>query len=364
MKIAIIAHSFHPIAEPFAGGLEKLTYLLCKELMQLGQEVDLYAHRDSDPSFNLVPLPELAYAKLSESTHEGYPTTEDLAQTELYSQVVHQISEQDYDIVHNHSLNDLPIILGNHIEAPFITTFHTPPFPILQNGAAAVRPKVKQTFTLVSESLGKVWSPFIDRWLVVHNGIDISQWNFSAAPSEDVAFWAGRICKEKAPDQAIAASLKAGIKIRFAGPLSDPDYFVEKVEPLLHLKGVEYLGHLSQEEMKTEFEKASFSFFTSTWEEPFGLVIVESLACGTPVIGYRIGAAPEILTDKTGILVEPQNTSELALAATQYLKLDRRACRKLVEQNFSSQAMALKYLKLYHELIAQPHRKTLNAAAI
>lgn len=145
---------------------------------------------------------------------------------------------------------------------------------------------------------------------------------------ETTAFWSGRMCIEKAPHHAIQAALKAGIKLTLAGQMSDEKYFKEHVQPLLdnHKENINYVGHISQNQINEYLCNSAVSFFTSTWEEPYGLVLAESLACGTPVIAYNIGAAPEILTSKTGILVEPNNIEELAKAFKTASKLSRKDC--------------------------------------
>lgn len=356
MKIAIIAHSLFPIAQPFEGGLEKITHHLCGELMRSGHEVHLYAHPASDPAFAVKSFRHLKYSAKDDASHvfgSTFPDNSYLAQSELYGKILKHIRSQNYDVVHNHSLNDMAIILGNQLEVPFVTTFHTPPFPTLQNGVVTIRPQVNQTFTTVSHKLGEIWSPYIDNFRVIHNGIDLSRWTFKVEENQESAFWYGRICKEKAPDHAIEASLRAGIKLRLAGPISDPDYFAEKVEPHLSHESIEYLGHLEQDAINEELGKSAFCFFTSTWDEPYGLVLAESLACGTPILGYRSGAAPEIVPEHCGILVEKENIDQLADGAHQMKNINRNNCRMHAAGFCSHERMVQDYLALYDELRAK-----------
>ncbi len=137
--------------------------------------------------------------------------------------------------------------------------------------------------------------------------------------------------------------------------MSDEKYFKEHVQPLLdnHKENINYVGHISQNQINEYLCNSAVSFFTSTWEEPYGLVLAESLACGTPVIAYNIGAAPEILTSKTGILVEPNNIEELAKAFKTASKLSRKDCRNRAENFCSVEKMVESYIHLYEQKIAE-----------
>jgi glycosyltransferase involved in cell wall biosynthesis len=358
LKIAIIAHSLFPIAEPYAGGLEKFTHILVKELVNQGHTVDLYAHKDSDPELNLIPFPGLRYrieGNPEQNKHhqeEAFPDEKYIAQTELYSKIMSDICESvDYDIIHNNSLNDTVMIHGNTCGIPFLTTLHTPPFPSLQNGAAAIKPNCNVRFASVSDSLAETWSSFVDEHTTVYNGIDISKWVYSPKPEEDTTLWYGRICKEKAPHHAILAAKMAGKKLRIAGPISDQWYFDNYIAPHLGDYLIEYVGHKSQKELSSEIGRAECVFFTSVWDEPFGFVLAESLACGTPVIGYKSGAAPEIITSETGILVDTGDIIALAEVAQSVGSIKRITCRNHAKENFSISAMVNNYTNLYNDMI-------------
>jgi glycosyltransferase involved in cell wall biosynthesis len=353
MKIAIIAHSLYPIAQPFEGGLECFTHLLCSALIQAGHQVDLYGHPASDPSLNVVQLHGLKYDATQQGTGAPFPDDAYLAQTEFYSRILHRINQQEYDVVHNHSLNDMAIILGNQCRHPFITTFHTPPFTVLQNGALAVRWDTRQVFTTVSKKLGAIWSEHLDESRVVYNGIAMDQWAYSATATDKVAVWCGRICPEKAPHYAIQTALDKGLTLYLAGPKSNLPYYEQEIAPYIDQQQIIYKGHLHQPELNALLKTATCLFFTSVWDEPYGLVIAEALACGTPVLGFATGAAPEILTLDCGVLVASGDQNALNAGYERVCALSRAACRTRAEQFCSSEAMLAAYLSLYQEVILE-----------
>ncbi|MGB7394654.1 MAG: glycosyltransferase family 4 protein [Pricia sp.] len=352
MKIAILAHSRYPIKQPFEGGLEMLTYALCEQLMARGHTVHLYALAASDDRFDIVPLDsKLSTRNQLDSEQALFDITNDrnLLEALWYSRALAKIGLGDYDIVHNHSLHYQPIILGNRLDVPFVTTIHTPTFTQLKLGAVGVAPDTRQTFTMVSASLKKTWEPFIRDAQVVYNGIDIKNWDFNAKPAGHL-IWFGRICPEKGTHLAVLAAIEMGQQILLAGPISNPDYFEKEVERYLSHPLVTYLGHLEQAELQPYLASARCMLFTSTWEEPYGLAIAESLACGTPVVAFEKGAAPEILTPKTGVLVRNETTEALIRAVEKAMHLDRRHCRERAEKFCSIEGMVASYLKLYANL--------------
>ncbi len=363
MKIAILGHSLYPIKQPYAGGLEMITYILCRQLIALGHEVHLYAHKDSEPDFNVVPLSAegldlknvIKYLGETAGIDENFVT-----QNLMYARACNMIENEGYDVVHNHSLHHLPILLGNNSKIPYITTLHTPPFPFLQMGVLSVKDAPNQTFTVVSQSAGKVWSPFIDEYEVIYNGIDIRQWHHNPEPEAKQLIWLGRICEEKAPHHAIQAAIKAGHRLWLAGPMSSEDYFNKEVKPLLEHPDITYLGHLNHEQLNDYIGKATATLFTSTWEEPYGLTIAESLACGTPVVAYDIGAAPEILNSNCGILVPRNNVDALAAAIRAVQFINRADCRERAKTFCDAAVMTSMYLRLYDSVIRKKQQKTLS----
>jgi glycosyltransferase involved in cell wall biosynthesis len=345
MKIAILAHANHPIQEPYEGGLEMITALIVKALRKEGHQVDLFALGSS--ARNLAPV------ALNDPNYNWNPAelgTEafNMNVASYYSLAFLKIKDGNYDLVHNNSLHYLPIILGNSLDIPFLTSFHTPVFPEISYALNALR-SPQQYFSAVSKSLCKLYAEF-GKCDVVYNGIDIDKWEFANNPS-DYYFWYGRICPEKGTHTAIEAATKLGKKIYLAGPKSNMEYYINEVAPLINNQNVVYLGHLNQVEVNQWLKNARALLFTSTWDEPYGLTIAESLASGTPVVSWNKGAAPEILTNKTGRVVAPFNMVEFQNALIEIEKLDRRDCRVRAIEFCSVEKMVNGYLDLYTRML-------------
>jgi len=348
MKIAIIGHTNFPIAEPYAGGLEMITYILVKQLQACGHEVVLYAHPQSAAdlpvkTFEDINLPafHLDYGKVDKSIFEQTVSA-------YYSRVMMDIRSSGYDIVHNHSLHYLPIILGEQLDIPFITTFHTPVFPELDFALRTIKTR-NQYFTAVSKSLAKTYGHLIDA-NVIYNGICLDEWTFNVAP-DDYVFWYGRICPEKGTHLAIEAAKLTGKEIVIAGPISNSEYYDNEVKHLIDDHKVRYMGHLKQSEINQILQKAKVMLFTSTWDEPYGLAIAESLACGTPVISWDKGAAAEILNKTCGVIIPSFDIEKYAEGIIAAEKLDRNSCRQRAEDFCGIDVMVRRYVDFYNTIL-------------
>ncbi|WP_051907944.1 glycosyltransferase family 4 protein [Flavimarina sp. Hel_I_48] len=357
MKIAILAHTLFPISEPYAGGMEMITHLLSKKLMQRGHEVDLYAVKGSDPELNVVAYASLADVSAEETEHEN---ANDSSRFECYqlSEALLKIAVGNYDVVHNNSQHYLPVLLGEKMAIPFITTLHIPAFEFLQYAFKYLGEDTRQVFTAVSSHLKGVYKDLGITSRTIYNGIDLSVWKFKEEMPKKTLLWFGRICPEKGTHQAIAIAKRLNIELILAGPISNPDYYTREVEPYIDQNRVTYAGHLDHEELNTLIGKCSATLFLSTWEEPYGLAIAESLACGTPVVAWNKGAAPEILTEKCGVLVRENDFEELAQAIHYAFTLKRADCRERAENFCSIDSMVSNFETLYEELlVASPKGK-------
>ena len=179
------------------------------------------------------------------------------------------------------------------------------------------------------------------------NGVDTVTW--TPGPGGGSPVWSGRIVPEKGLVEAVLAARIAGTGLRIAGPTSDPAYFRDRVRPLLG-DGIDYVGHLSHHELAALLGSASVAVVSPCWDEPYGLVVAEALACGTPVAGFRRGALPEIVDDSCGILVDPGDVRALAAAILDASALDRAAARERAVTACSADAMVDGYEQLYDEL--------------
>lgn len=349
MKIALLAHNKFPIVQPYAGGLEMITHLLAEKLQTMGHEVHLYALDGSDSSLKIIALNDdsINWAALRKK-QISKEISDDYIDNLMYSLALAKIEAENYDIVHNHSMHHLPIVWGEISSLKVITTFHTPVFEDIHRGLTSIKSTNNQKFTTVSAKLGRIYEELISDYSVIYNGINVQNWNFHPEANKGNVCWIGRICKEKAPHKAIEFALKAKKKIVLAGPVSEETYFREYVKPLLEHNAVQYAGHLEQKELNKIMGKAEATLFTSVWEEPYGLVIAESLACGTPVIAWNVGAAPEIISAKSGIVV-PAFKEELFISAIKNIStINRQACRDRAINFCDASIMVKAYEKLYN----------------
>lgn len=345
-RIAVIASARFPIRQPFAGGLEAHTWALADGLRRRGHEVSLFAAPGSDPQLMAAELPVASHefsdaARADVSMPERGWMFEHHAYLELMLSLMNDRGSR-FDIVHNNSLHHLPVAMASAVRMPIVTTLHTPPTPWLES-AIAVAPSPVH-FVAVSSQTARAWQHVLPRLGVIRNGVDLSTWRAGAGGG--VPVWFGRLVPEKGPDLAIRAARLAGLPLRIVGPRPEPDYFDRTVAPLLG-DGIEYLGHLSHAELAGLVGSASATLVTPRWDEPYGLVAAESLACGTPVAGFARGALPELLDESTAVLVRPDDVTALADALIRAQGLSRAACRRRAERHCSVSRMVDEYERLY-----------------
>ncbi|MGF1494951.1 MAG: glycosyltransferase [Microcoleaceae cyanobacterium] len=346
MKIAILCHLDYPIASPFAGGLEAHTWHLCQSLIRQGHEVTMFASGDSDPYLNLFPVTEMALQKLPSMTS----AERNAIKSSIYQETLQIIQSEGFDLIHNNSLNIVPLLEAYRLNIPVVTVLHTPPFDTLAAAAKTANQLSNTYFVAVSKTVASQWESYVDSQ-VIYNGIEIDQWPFSAEAIPKTAIWFGRFVPEKSPHEAILAARLAGFTIKLAGPISDVDYFQEKVEPLLEDEQVQYLGHLSHQQLGTVIGQSAVFVKTPQWQEPYGLVYAESLACGTPVATFDRGAGKEILTLDCGRVVACRSIEVLAAAIQAAAQLSRWACRQRAEEFCQLSQMISAYEHLYRRAI-------------
>jgi len=352
VDIAIIASSRHPIREPFAGGLEAHTHSLAVRLREGGHRVTVYASGDSDPALGVVPVcPAPSRLDLSEAARSDPSMLADrfVHDHHAYLSLMLGLRELDYDIVHNNSLHYLPIAMADALRAPLVTTLHTPPTPWIESAVTCAGGRVP--FASVSRATAVAWEHAITVDRVILNGVDLARWPFVARPRGDYAVWTGRLVPEKGPHLALEAASAAGLPLKLAGPCPDPDYFEREIAP--RLDGHEYAGHLSHCELAELVGNARVALFSPCWEEPYGLVVAEALACGTPVAAFDRGAPREILDSGSGRLAPAGDVAALARAATEAIgDIDRRSCRARAESHCSHEAMVGAYVEFYEAVAA------------
>ncbi len=349
LRIGVIAHLKHPIGEPFAGGLEMHTHLLCRLLRAGGHDVTLFASTRSDPALGVEAICEET-AVLEVGTAEATDVAF-FREHHAYLSLMTRLRRSDFDIIHNNSLHYLPVSMADTLPMPMVTTLHTPPFCWLESGVRECGAGAR--FVGVSQSIRAGWTRVREIDAVIPNGIDLQRFQYRpVAATAPHLIWYGRIVPEKGLHHAIDAARVAGMPLRIAGPISDQAYFAERIAPRLG-EETRYLGHLDHEHLAIEIGAASAFLCTPCWDEPYGLVVAEALACGTPVAAFARGAIPEILTPDCGVLAAPDDVADLARAVQAASGLSRKACRQRAETACDAQVMADAYARLYTNLIGQ-----------
>ncbi|MFD1786142.1 glycosyltransferase [Sphingomonas floccifaciens] len=346
LRVAVVAHLRHPIAEPFMGGMEAHAALLVRTLVAEGHDVTLFASGDSAPDLPLHPIAAEAYeATLPWALWHGRQELSDWLDT-AYAGAWQAIREGGFDVVHNNSLSAPIHDWAMRDGVPMVTSLHVPPFARLREAVARnMAPWLRLTVTSASQL--PLWAGTADgRIAVAHNGIDLDRFRFSADKG-DRALWCGRITPTKGTVEALQAATAAGIALDIVGPIDCATYFAE-VEPLI-VGGHRYLGHLAGDALVERMRTAAMLLCTPRWDEPFGLVAAEALACGTPVVALDRGALAEVVGD-CGAVVASVDT--LAAAMRTAGDISPYACRARAEAMFGAPAMVARYADSYAAAIS------------
>jgi glycosyltransferase involved in cell wall biosynthesis len=353
-RIGIIASARHPIAEPFAGGLEVHTHALATGLRARGHEVRVFASATSDPELGVDPvcttesrldLSPAARLDVSTLSHRF------MEEHHAYLHLMLRLGDSEWDVVQNNSLHYLPPAMAACVPAPFVTTLHTPPTPWLESAVSVGPPEPNAHFVAVSEHTAEQWGTNVQVGGVIPNGIDLHRWSFRSGGDRDTAVWTGRIVPEKGTHLALEAAHAAGLRLVVAGPVGDAAYFADEVQPRLEPRD-RYAGHLDHDDLAELVGSAGVLLCTPCWEEPYGLVVAEALACGTPVAAFDRGAMRELVDEDCGRLAARDDVDGLARAALEARSLDRRACRTQAERHCSVEVMVDRYEQLYAGLLA------------
>lgn len=350
MRIGIIAHLKYPIAEPFAGGLEMHTHLLARLLRERGHQVTLFASVHSKPSLGLeaiCPATAIAAVGLSEATDHAF-----FREHHAYLSLMSSLRHRSFDIIHNNSLHYLPVTMAETLPMPVVTTLHTPPFCWLESGVR-LSASPNHALVAVSKSVGELWADVEPVAAVVMNGIDLDRFAFRRHPAPDpYLVWYGRIVPEKGLHMAMEAARQVGLPLKIAGPIHDEVYFREHIVPGLG-RGATHVGHLPHGALAALIAGARAFLCTPMWDEPYGLVVAEALACGVPVAAFARGAIPEILDNCSGVLAIPGDAGSLAAATLEAMAIDRRACRARAETICDAHRMIDGYEAIYAQMIGR-----------
>jgi glycosyltransferase involved in cell wall biosynthesis len=265
------------------------------------------------------------------------------------------ISKSDqFDLIHSHD-GLLSLSLSNCFKCPLVATFHTAISKSLGWDKTGARENIFKKSNIISISYAqRKEMPNANYIGNVYNGtVDFSKYEFG--PGGDYLIWIGRFNPYKGAKEAIAAAKLAGQKIILAAPLKDPadiEYFNQYIKPEIDDKKVQYVGEIGIDEKNKLLGNAKAFLMPISWEEPFGLVMIESMACGTPVIAFDRGSVQEVINNnKTGFIVKPNDIKAMADSISKIDNLNRRDCRDWVKENFSIEQMVRGYEEIYQKLI-------------
>jgi glycosyltransferase involved in cell wall biosynthesis len=352
MNIGIIAHLKHPIRKPYMGGLEAFTYAITQSLINRGHEVTLYASELSDPQLNVYPImSDMDYDRETLSRFRSHEMSEDFISTHhAYLELMQDIDGRGHDVIFNNSLNYVPITMASMLSTPMVTVLHTPPIFEMKRAMQHEKKLNGIKYVSVSKPNADAWAPFLNNCDVINNGVDINTWKYYSEPEGSYVIWFGRIHPDKGTHMAIQAAKLAGYKIKIAGSIADKHYYETYVEPLVD-DNVELLGNCSHDQLNELIGNALVSVITPCWDEPFGLVVAESLACGTPVAGIARGALPYVLDEYTGCLTTSNHPPQLAECIINAAGLSRLKCRERAENELNMERMVDKYESVFLETI-------------
>jgi glycosyltransferase involved in cell wall biosynthesis len=351
MKIAQVAPLYEAVPPRLYGGTERVVAHLTDALVELGHEVTLFASGDAQTKARLVPVRDQAI-RLDPALLKS-----DLAAHLTQLAEVHSRADQ-FDVIHFHTDMMHFAFFGGMAEKT-VTTLHG---RLDLKDLAGVYHRWRR-FPLVSISDDQRRPLASANWAAtVHHGVAANLYRFQPKGDGYLAFL-GRISPEKRPDRAIAIAKRVGKRLKIAAKVDAADltYFEEKIEPLLHDPLIEFIGEIGDPQKSAFLGGADALLFPIDWPEPFGLVMIEAMACGAPVIAYDCGSAPEVIEEGlTGFIVRDED--EAVAAVGRLATLDRGVIRRRFEERFTATAMARRYLDLYGQKAAPLEAKVGLAA--
>jgi glycosyltransferase involved in cell wall biosynthesis len=341
LKVAILAPAWFAVPPTGYGGIEWIVSLLADGLVDAGHDVTLFASGDSRTKAKLAAI---------------YPQAPSREIGRTFPEIKHALScfarADEFDVINDHT-GMLGCTLGATVATPVAHTVHGP-----LNGEPG---EIYELINKVAPGVGLISISMNQRepmphlnWIAnCHNALDFSIYPLRPH-RRDYLLFLGRLSPDKGAHRAVAVAIETGLPLKIAGKMQEPKeraYFHELVEPHL-VDGIEFLGEVTHGEKVELLQNARATLFPISWEEPFGLVMIESMACGTPVIATRWGAVPEVIEHgRSGIIVD--HYTEMAAALEEADKLDPLELRKYVEEEFSPQRMVRDYVGAYEKAIAR-----------
>ena len=343
MRILQLAPLWETVPPPRYGGTEAVVSVLCEELVRQGHAVTLCASGDSVTS-----------AELSSVYPRSLRTADDLQDRQPYdwTHVALSLRAADgFDIVHNHA-GELAMAMSHLVDVPMLSTMHCPITPDTQ----FIWDRYSGWYNTISHAERRTMPPVRGGTYcgVVHNGIDVESFPYEEQ-KEDYLLFLACMAPVKGAHLAIEAARRLGKRLIIAAKVdrADRQYFHDIVEPLIDGDLIQFVGEVDGTLKRKLYARAYCLLVPICWEEPFGLVMAEAMACGTPVIAFARGAAPELVVEgETGFLVH--DVDGMVRAVHRVDRIDPLLCRRHVEENFSPQRMTEGYLALYERILRRP----------
>ena len=343
MRIAQIAPLYERIPPKLYGGTERTVSYITEELVRRGHDVTLFAAGDAETSAKLHPACPQALRLVGKQELGAF------LQLPMLSDVYE--NADDFDVIHTH-IDYWSFAFAPFVKTPTVSTMHGR--LDIEDLKPIYARYTKVPLVSISDAQ-RAPLPFMNWVSTVYHGLPRDLLTFSKGPGKYLAFL-GRISPEKRPDLAIDIACKAGIPIKLAAKVDvvDRAYFDEVIKPRLALPGVEYIGEINESQKNEFLGNALALMFTIDWPEPFGLAMIEALACGTPVIARPCGSVPEVLRNGVSSIIATE-FDDLVKAVKNIESISRAACRQEFETRFTADVMAAQYERLFFDLInAQP----------
>ena len=346
MQIAMIAPVWIPIPPEGYGGIERMLKLLVDELVEMGVEVTLYAAGGSHTLAEQVVFFEQApTAHMGEAIYDCYHT----------GRAFKDIMRRDFDLVHDHA-GFVGVSFATFLPIPMVHTLHGPFEPQVKNFYAGFAQDVHDV--TISRFQQECFPP-LNYAGVVHNAVDMEE-HRPDGKKEDYLVYLSRICEAKGTHNAVRIARENGYRLIMAGKIDagrDQEFFQREIEPYVDGENIVFLGEIPQQEKLRLLARARCFLFPIQWNEPFGLVMVEAMACGTPVITTRWGSTPEVVEHgKTGFLAD--SLEEIPGYLKRIDELDPVVCREEAVRRFSPRTMAEGYLRIYEQVLEDDRSST------
>jgi glycosyltransferase involved in cell wall biosynthesis len=341
MRIAQVAPLWERVPPPAYGGIELVVSLLTDELVKRGHDVTLFATGDS-----------VTLARLEPGHPRAIRLDPDVKDYSVYEMLqLSQVFERahEFDVIHSH-VGCAALPYGNFVKTPIVHTLHGVFTPDNEKLYSRAR---HQPFVSISDAQREARLG-LNCVATVYNAIDVASHTFFPKPDQPpyLAFL-GRMSPEKGPHHAIAIAKQVGLPLKLAGKVDrvDVEYFEQMVKPDIDGEQIQYLGEANHRMKNDLMGRAIATLFPITWREPFGLVMIESMAAGTPVIAMRLGSTPEVIADgKTGFLCN--SVADCVAAVRKLDTIDRATCRAYVMKRFGVTQMTAGYEAVYQQVLA------------